>query len=346
VFLRVLDYYAGILFLTTNRAGALDEAFKSRIHYKLYFPPLDKQQTLEIWNLNVQRMRHLEKQVTDRQRLQISKEAILDFAEAQFDKNQKNTGQWNGRQIRNAFQVARSLAVFELDAAKETARLTGASSNEPSPAAVLDVKHFHLMHEITESFDNYMEEVFSGMNDADLSLELEHRADHWTSKRWTRKIGPTQEYGDRHNSNDDNRSPFHLPSSRGLNGRPRGNSHKESRPSLSSPVSTQRYPSNSLLTAGYDEIDADDPGADIIPPTSPRPSQRRQSRPADPFEGEHTIGRNSNDSSRFGSGVDVRSLPRGNGGYSLGRDSRRQSNFEAEVNYRMERNEWGKRERE
>lgn len=32
VFLRVLEYYAGILFLTTNRVGTFDEAFKSRIH--------------------------------------------------------------------------------------------------------------------------------------------------------------------------------------------------------------------------------------------------------------------------------------------------------------------------
>lgn len=36
VFLRVLEFYAGILFLTTNRVGTIDEAFKSRIHISLY----------------------------------------------------------------------------------------------------------------------------------------------------------------------------------------------------------------------------------------------------------------------------------------------------------------------
>jgi hypothetical protein len=36
VFLRVLEYYSGILFLTTNRVGTIDEAFKSRIHISLY----------------------------------------------------------------------------------------------------------------------------------------------------------------------------------------------------------------------------------------------------------------------------------------------------------------------
>lgn len=36
VFLRVLEYYSGILFLTTNRVGTIDEAFKSRIQISLY----------------------------------------------------------------------------------------------------------------------------------------------------------------------------------------------------------------------------------------------------------------------------------------------------------------------
>jgi len=36
VFLRILEYYSGILFLTTNRVGTIDEAFKSRIHVSLY----------------------------------------------------------------------------------------------------------------------------------------------------------------------------------------------------------------------------------------------------------------------------------------------------------------------
>lgn len=34
----VLKYYNGILFLTTNRVGTLDEAFKSRVHLSLYYP--------------------------------------------------------------------------------------------------------------------------------------------------------------------------------------------------------------------------------------------------------------------------------------------------------------------
>lgn len=47
VFLRTLEYYAGILFLTTNRVALFDDAFKSRIHMSLYYPALDVGTALE-----------------------------------------------------------------------------------------------------------------------------------------------------------------------------------------------------------------------------------------------------------------------------------------------------------
>lgn len=36
LFLRTLDYYSGIIVMTTNRVGALDEGFLSRIHISLF----------------------------------------------------------------------------------------------------------------------------------------------------------------------------------------------------------------------------------------------------------------------------------------------------------------------
>jgi hypothetical protein len=37
VFLRMLEYYKGLCFLITNRVGAFDEAFKSRVHISLSY---------------------------------------------------------------------------------------------------------------------------------------------------------------------------------------------------------------------------------------------------------------------------------------------------------------------
>ena len=42
VFLRVLEYYEGILILTSNRVGTFDEAFKSRIQLSLHYENLGK----------------------------------------------------------------------------------------------------------------------------------------------------------------------------------------------------------------------------------------------------------------------------------------------------------------
>lgn len=35
-FLRALDYYSGVIVMTTNRVGTLDEAVQSRVHISLY----------------------------------------------------------------------------------------------------------------------------------------------------------------------------------------------------------------------------------------------------------------------------------------------------------------------
>lgn len=50
VFLRALDYFQGILFLTTNRVGHFDEAFMSRIHLSLGYEPLTEESRNTIWD--------------------------------------------------------------------------------------------------------------------------------------------------------------------------------------------------------------------------------------------------------------------------------------------------------
>ena len=42
VFLRVLEYYEGILILTSNRIGTFDEAFKSRVQLAIHYPLLSE----------------------------------------------------------------------------------------------------------------------------------------------------------------------------------------------------------------------------------------------------------------------------------------------------------------
>jgi len=49
VFLCTLEYYKGVLFITTNRAAFIDKAFKSRIYLSLNYPVLNKAYQKEIW---------------------------------------------------------------------------------------------------------------------------------------------------------------------------------------------------------------------------------------------------------------------------------------------------------
>ena len=49
IFLRTLEYYEGILFMTTNRVGNIDPAFQSRIHVSLEYPDLTPASRRRVW---------------------------------------------------------------------------------------------------------------------------------------------------------------------------------------------------------------------------------------------------------------------------------------------------------
>ncbi|KAK2604765.1 hypothetical protein N8I77_007666 [Diaporthe amygdali] len=55
IFLRRLEYYEGIMFLTTNRVSTFDTAFQSRIHISLEYPELDRKCRKGIWEVFLRR---------------------------------------------------------------------------------------------------------------------------------------------------------------------------------------------------------------------------------------------------------------------------------------------------
>lgn len=168
VFLRVLEYYNGILFLTTNRVGTIDDAFRSRIHMSLYYPPLDKAQTRDIFRLNVAKLREIESQrhqLTGEPAMVIKEAEIVDFASKHYEEHARLSGCWNGRQIRNAFQITSSLARHTYSDEMALARSRG----QQGPAApVLDRTLFEKVQMSTQSFERHMRETRGG--DMDLAL--------------------------------------------------------------------------------------------------------------------------------------------------------------------------------
>lgn len=49
MFLRMLEYYRGIIIMTTNRVETMDRAFQSRVHLTLRYPDLDPAAKEHIW---------------------------------------------------------------------------------------------------------------------------------------------------------------------------------------------------------------------------------------------------------------------------------------------------------
>ncbi|KAH7094543.1 AAA family ATPase [Paraphoma chrysanthemicola] len=141
VFLRVLEYYDGILILTTNRIGTFDEAFKSRVQLALHYPPLDEDSRYEIW-LNLM-------------------QALSDSGEnPNFDdirKKLRKLAQYslNGRQIRNTVNNARQLARFH--------------NNE-----ALRYAHIEKALHVTVDFEKYVS-VVHGHEDEEYAREMGNR---------------------------------------------------------------------------------------------------------------------------------------------------------------------------
>ncbi|KAJ4387560.1 hypothetical protein N0V93_008155 [Gnomoniopsis smithogilvyi] len=146
-FLRILEYYSGILFLTTNRVGALDDAFRSRLHLTLYYPHLTERQTLKIWKTNLARLKDINKERVGSDRLPIT---FDDKKIIKWVKKHWVTIQWNGRQIRNAFQTAMALAEFKAKQSKAT------NSGGAEDAPLLDTEHFKLLATASAQFSEYL----------------------------------------------------------------------------------------------------------------------------------------------------------------------------------------------
>ncbi|WQF88869.1 Putative AAA+ ATPase domain, ATPase, AAA-type, core [Colletotrichum destructivum] len=93
IFLRRLEYFTGIIILTTNRQKDIDEAFKSRIHFKFHYPPLHAEARLKIWE-------NMLASVTDK---------MPDWKLTDEDMRSLASKPLNGREIKNAVSCVASI---------------------------------------------------------------------------------------------------------------------------------------------------------------------------------------------------------------------------------------------
>jgi hypothetical protein len=172
VFRRVLEYYSGILFLTTNRVGDFDEAFTSRIHISLHYPELNERNILDIFQMNLELIK--ERFTRQGRSIDIDIWGVSGFATKHF--NEQPNARWNGRQIRNACQTALALAEFEAQGSSHEAIL------RLDAVVKLTVGHFDTVRKAYLEFTKYMTQLY-GTNAARRAKEGRLRAMGWMSTK-------------------------------------------------------------------------------------------------------------------------------------------------------------------
>ena len=88
IFLRLLERYQGIMFLTTNRVTELDEAFRSRISVIIGYEPFNVETRKKVWQ-NLLKAANMDLDI----------ETITEMS----------TNNINGRQIKNAIRLVQCL---------------------------------------------------------------------------------------------------------------------------------------------------------------------------------------------------------------------------------------------
>ncbi|KAK1753318.1 P-loop containing nucleoside triphosphate hydrolase protein [Echria macrotheca] len=141
VFLRTLEYYDGIMILTSNRVATFDEGFKSRIQLSLHYPKLSQKSRRLVWQ-----------NFFDRLDSDPIASAELDIDDLRRNADRLSRFELNGREIRNAINVARPLA-----RAAEDSRLD-------SECLIKVVK-------VQRRFDEYLKEVYEGLGDEEVARE-------------------------------------------------------------------------------------------------------------------------------------------------------------------------------
>jgi hypothetical protein len=137
VFLRKMEYFRGLLLLTTNRIGHIDDAFLSRVHVVIRFKPLDDRMRSLIWEGFFDKLKHGREG---------SVVVAVNARKYALESDEVKKLQWNEREIRNAFQTSLALAEFEAFEA----------GNE---VVVVESEHFRRVVKMSKEFKRYVDSI-------------------------------------------------------------------------------------------------------------------------------------------------------------------------------------------
>ncbi|KAI8950163.1 hypothetical protein F4801DRAFT_550498 [Xylaria longipes] len=140
VFLRNLEYYDGILILTSNRVATFDEGFRSRIQLAIHYPKLEQAERRRVWENFVNRLND-----------DPIASAEVDIRNLRSNLTELSKFNLNGREIRNAISVARPLVKSE--------------------ERKVDFESLKKVIRVQQKFDAYMKDVNEGLDDEKVARE-------------------------------------------------------------------------------------------------------------------------------------------------------------------------------
>lgn len=159
-FLRAFEYYPGLIFITTNRPGDLDDAFISRFHLILKFKELNDQDRGNIWRKFFAKLESDQKKLKGDTKITVESQMQTYIT----TDTQLRSLQMNGRDIRNAFHAFIKIAISRtstLDQSVKDVKVT-----EQDVRSVIQNKN---------SFRKYMEDVQMGRSEEQRAFDDEIR---------------------------------------------------------------------------------------------------------------------------------------------------------------------------
>ncbi|KAK8057254.1 P-loop containing nucleoside triphosphate hydrolase protein [Apiospora saccharicola] len=149
VFLRALEYYRGILFLTTNSVLGIDEAITTRATLIIQLGLPSPAQRRDICS-------KIETRINEKLEFDF-REGARDVVETIIEDKYK----WNNREIINVHQIAIALAQ------QDEAAAAAEGSREPRPRVDIANKHMMSAVKIVKEFAEYQEEARGGETSAE-----------------------------------------------------------------------------------------------------------------------------------------------------------------------------------
>lgn len=165
-FFSALEFYEGILFLTTNRVGHFDDAFIPRIHVQIFYPDFTDDERQQVWKTFTNKLSH---QRGHYLRLTIDARVFIGG-------NAVKAVKWNRREIRNVTSLFSShshslyatlpmMMMIALAIQTAVALAEYDDNKGPDGKVMLTDEHLKAVVDLSKHFKDYLKTLHRGDED-------------------------------------------------------------------------------------------------------------------------------------------------------------------------------------